>query len=130
MISTAQATCSALPARRADLVVRSLGENERFVVKDPRNGAYYQLGEQEHFLLMQLDGTRTADAVCVNFAERFSLVASVAALVRATFRACAETGGVLMGAYAAALVIVKQATGTPGYLFRRTMRLLRAGAAH
>src|SRR5438128_11947597 len=74
MISTAEATCSALPARRADLVVRSLGENERFVVKDPRNCAYYQLGEQEHFLLMQLDGTRTADAVCVNFAERFRQV--------------------------------------------------------
>ena len=76
MISTAEATCSALPARRADLVVRSLGENERFVVKDPRNGAYYQLGEQEHFLLMQLDGTRTVDAVCVNFAERFRQVLS------------------------------------------------------
>lgn len=71
MISKTEAPYADLPACRADLVVRSLGEDEHFVVKDPRNGAYYQLGEEEHFLLMQLDGTRTADAVCANFAERF-----------------------------------------------------------
>jgi multidrug efflux pump subunit AcrA (membrane-fusion protein) len=41
------------------------------VVKDPRSGAYYHLGEEEHFLLTQLDGRRDAGAVCAAFAERF-----------------------------------------------------------
>jgi multidrug efflux pump subunit AcrA (membrane-fusion protein) len=41
------------------------------VVKDPSAGAYYHLGEEEHFLLTQLDGQRNSDAIRAAFAERF-----------------------------------------------------------
>jgi multidrug resistance efflux pump len=59
------------PARRPDLLLRALGEQGRYVVKDPRNGAYFTFGEQEHFLLCQLDGIRNAAAICRAFEERF-----------------------------------------------------------
>jgi hypothetical protein len=65
------ATETLLPTRRRDLVIRSLGDTGRYVVKDPQNGDFYQLGQQEHFLLMQLDGTREASAVCAAFEEQF-----------------------------------------------------------
>src|SRR5262245_30606542 len=60
-----------LPRLRPELVVRPLGDHGPYVVKDPRSGAYYHLGDQEHFLLTQLDGRRDAAAVCAAFAERF-----------------------------------------------------------
>jgi multidrug resistance efflux pump len=60
-----------LPARRPDLVIRPLGDRGRYVVKDPRTGAFFTFGEQEHFLLAQLDGERGAAAVCQAFAEHF-----------------------------------------------------------
>ena len=40
-----------LPSCWPDLVVRPLGENGQYVVKDPRTGDFFHLGEQEHFLL-------------------------------------------------------------------------------
>src|SRR5215471_19303276 len=49
-----------LPARRSDLVIRALGEEGRYVVKDPRTSAYFQFGTEEHFLLAHLDGRQTA----------------------------------------------------------------------
>src|SRR5262249_7914413 len=58
------------PARRPDLLLRPLGDRGRYVVKDPRTGAYFTVGEQEHFLLCQLDGRRSAAAICAAFAER------------------------------------------------------------
>jgi multidrug resistance efflux pump len=60
-----------LPARRPELVVRPLGERGQYVIKDPDTGAYYHLGDEEHFLLTQLDGRRGAEAVRAAFAERF-----------------------------------------------------------
>jgi multidrug efflux pump subunit AcrA (membrane-fusion protein) len=60
-----------LPARRPELVIRSLGEQGPYVIKNPNSGTYYQLGEEEHFLLAQLDGTRSAEAITTAFAERF-----------------------------------------------------------
>src|SRR5262245_14811625 len=60
-----------LPTRRPDLVSRPLGESGPYVVKDPRTGDYYHLGEQEHFLLTQLDGRQSGAAVCAAFGERF-----------------------------------------------------------
>ena len=60
-----------LPARRPELVIRPLGDDGRYVVKDPRTGEFFQLGEAEHFLLTQLDGVQTADAVRAAYAERF-----------------------------------------------------------
>jgi putative peptide zinc metalloprotease protein len=59
------------PARRPDLLLRPLGEQGRYVVKDPRTGAYFTLGEQESFLLCQLDGVRDAGGICRAFQERF-----------------------------------------------------------
>ena len=67
---TAVATC-ALPARRPDLVIRALGEDGRYVVKDPKTGEFFQIGEAEQFLLEQLDGTRDADAIRAAFEEKF-----------------------------------------------------------
>lgn len=66
-----------LPVRRPDLVIRPLGENGRYVVKDPGAGSYFQLGEQEHFLLLLLDGAHGADAVCRKFEEQFAEPLSV-----------------------------------------------------
>src|SRR5262245_15809944 len=60
-----------LPARRPDLLIRPLGDQGRYVVKDPRSGEFFHLGEAEQFLLTQLDGSRTAGAVCAAYAERF-----------------------------------------------------------
>ena len=62
---------SPLPTRRFDLVIRPLGDAGQYVVKDPRTGEFFQLGEQTHFLLMQLDGANDAAAVCRAFTDRF-----------------------------------------------------------
>jgi len=62
---------SVLPARRPELVIRSLGKKGKYVMKDPRAGGYFHIGEQEFFLLNQLDGIRSAEAICTAFAERF-----------------------------------------------------------
>jgi multidrug resistance efflux pump len=59
------------PSRRADLRIEPFGDGGRHVVKDPRTGGYYLLDEQEHFLLLQLDGQRDAVAVREAFEERF-----------------------------------------------------------
>ena len=60
-----------LPARRPELLIRPLGEEGRYVVKDPRTGEFFQIGVAEHFLLTQFDGERTAEAVRAAYAERF-----------------------------------------------------------
>jgi putative peptide zinc metalloprotease protein len=59
------------PARRPDLVLRPTGEKGQHVVKDPATGTYYNLGAQEAFLLLQLDGRQSVAAVCAAFRERF-----------------------------------------------------------
>src|SRR5262245_21465647 len=58
-----------LPARRPELVLRPLDGGG--VVKDPRTGQYFQLQEQEYFLLLLLDNGRTPGALRTAFAERF-----------------------------------------------------------
>src|SRR5262249_3550072 len=60
-----------LPARRPDLVIRPLGDRGKYVVKDPRSGAFFTFGEQEHFLLLKWGGGRGPAAVCRAFEERF-----------------------------------------------------------
>ncbi len=60
-----------LPARRTDLVIRPIGKAGRYVVKLPSTHDYFHLGEEEHFLLTQLDGNRDAEAVCAAFEARF-----------------------------------------------------------
>jgi hypothetical protein len=81
------------------------------------------------FSYLELPKSGSERAKQLNFTEQFSLVAGVAGLIRATFRACGEVGGILIGTYAAALVVTKQAAGTPGYLFRRAMRVFRTRRA-
>jgi multidrug efflux pump subunit AcrA (membrane-fusion protein) len=65
------ATATPLPALRSELVVRPVEDEGQCVVKDPGTGEYFQLGPQEHFLLIQLDGCRDAEAIQSAFEERF-----------------------------------------------------------
>ena len=60
-----------LPARRTELVIRPVGDEGQYVVKDPRSGEFFHLGEKEYFLLTRLDGVRTADEISLGFAEQF-----------------------------------------------------------
>ncbi len=60
-----------LPTRRPDLVLRPVGNEGQHVVKDPRSREFFHLGEEEHFLLTQLDGQKDAAAVCAAFVARF-----------------------------------------------------------
>jgi multidrug resistance efflux pump len=60
-----------LPTRRADLVIRPLGDQGQYVVKDPRTADYFHLGPHEHYLLIQLDGVRDTPAVCAAFEKQF-----------------------------------------------------------
>lgn len=54
-----------------------------------------------------------------DYVVRFSLPLAVAALVGASYRACAAVGGRRAGLYAALLVIEKQFAGLPGFVARR-----------
>ena len=60
-----------LPCRRPELDWGPFGEDGSYLVRNRHKGESFQLGPEEHFLLGQLDGARTADAVCAAFAERF-----------------------------------------------------------
>lgn len=59
-------------ARRSDLVIRSLGETDQHVVKDPGTGSYFNLGAAEVFLLNHLDGVRTSSSIREEFEKRFN----------------------------------------------------------
>ena len=59
------------PSRRPELVMGPPGPDGQCVVKDPRTGRYYNLGEQETFLLEQLDGARTDEAIRAAFEAEF-----------------------------------------------------------
>jgi hypothetical protein len=60
-----------LLCRRPELVSRPFGVHGSYLVRNRHTGESFQLGQEEHFLLGQLDGTRTAAGVCAAFAERF-----------------------------------------------------------
>src|SRR5579884_4091705 len=60
------------PSRRADLLLRPLGDDGQHVVKDPRTGAYFNLPPQESFLLARLDGQHTVEAICKAFEVHFN----------------------------------------------------------
>src|SRR5262245_22683379 len=66
------ALATRLPCRRPELIVRPLGVNGLHVIKDPVSGRYFHLGEQESFLLMQLDGEHDAEAIGKAFKDRFA----------------------------------------------------------
>jgi HlyD family secretion protein len=67
-----------LPVRRSDLVIRPIGDDGRYVVKDPRSGDYFQIGGQEHFLLQQLDSRCEAGEIRT---ARQTIVARVSGIV-------------------------------------------------
>ena len=60
-----------LPCCRRELVFSTAGDAGRYVVKDPRAGEYFSVGEEEYFLLTQLNGVQSPGTVCATFAERF-----------------------------------------------------------
>lgn len=64
-----------LPVRRDDLVVRPVAGNQ-YVVKDPETDAYFQIGEQEWFLLSQLDATASYTSLINAFQTKFGEVLS------------------------------------------------------
>ena len=65
------AVVTLLPARRPDLVIKPLGDDGRYVVKNSRTGEFFQLGQREHFLLTNLDGVHIVDDVCARYESRF-----------------------------------------------------------
>src|SRR5262245_9742980 len=77
------------PARRSDLLFRVQGEQGQYVVKDPRTGQFFTIGDEEFFLLWRLDGERTAEALCAAYEACFGKPLALAdldeftALVRA-----------------------------------------------
>ena len=60
-----------LPGRWPDLIFSPAGEAGGYVIKDPRAGDYYTIGEQEHFLLTQCDGKQSTESIRARFTERF-----------------------------------------------------------
>jgi putative peptide zinc metalloprotease protein len=71
LIESAESAAAALPARRPELVMGPAGADGQRVVKDPRSGRYWHFGEEETFLLMQLDGMQSARDICAAFEEEF-----------------------------------------------------------
>src|SRR5262249_34278200 len=57
--------------RRTDLIFSPAGDGGGYVIKDPRAGHYFTIGEEEHFLLTQCDGQQSAEAIRARFADRF-----------------------------------------------------------
>ena len=60
-----------LPCRRRELVSQPFGEDGSYLIRNRHKGESFRLGPEEHFLLGQLDGTRTSEGICAAFAERF-----------------------------------------------------------
>ncbi|WP_010585723.1 efflux RND transporter periplasmic adaptor subunit [Schlesneria paludicola] len=58
------------PQCRDDLVIRGTDAGE-YVVKLPRSGSYFRIGEVERFLLGELNGQQSADTICHNFQQQF-----------------------------------------------------------
>lgn len=58
--------------RRADLLIKPLGDDGQHVVKDLTGGGYFNLPPHESFLLLQLDGRQTIEQICAAFTERFA----------------------------------------------------------
>lgn len=75
MPSPASTTARPLPLRRrADLVIRAQQYQQRttWTVKDPVGLNYFRLAEEEHFILLQLDGMASLEAIRERFEQRFA----------------------------------------------------------
>lgn len=60
------------PRCRSDLIIRPLGDAGRLVIKNPVDGKYFTVGEQEAFLFAQLDGLQTNAEISRAFEDRFA----------------------------------------------------------
>ena len=67
-----ESSAKASRVRREDLLITPHGDDGEYVVKDPLSGAYYHLGEEESFLLFELDGRRTPEQIRADYERRFS----------------------------------------------------------
>src|SRR5262249_26474790 len=56
---------------RVPLIFTPLGDDRGCVIKNPRSGRYFQLGPEEHFLLIQLDSRRSNPEICRAYGDRF-----------------------------------------------------------
>ncbi len=71
-MSTPLKTAShSLPRKRASLTIRPADAPGRYVVKDSTTNAFFQIGEEEFFLLSQLMGPNTKANLRREFAKRF-----------------------------------------------------------
>ena len=63
-----------LPRARPDLVVQplSFGRHTAWGIKDPVSLRYFQLGDEEHFILGCLDGRTSIKEVKERFEQRFA----------------------------------------------------------
>lgn len=68
--ASSQLVATQVPLLRSELIIRD-GGGDQFVIKDPRQGKYFNVGQQEHFLLTQFDGRRSRGEVCLAFEARF-----------------------------------------------------------
>src|SRR5262245_11204584 len=82
-----------LPCRRSELVSWPAGPNGSYLVRNRKSGDTFQIGEPERYLLGRLDGRHTAQAICIQFADRFGQPLSGGDL--ADFLALAEERGFL-----------------------------------
>src|SRR5438874_1224319 len=60
-----------LSVRRQDLILRPIGAEGQFVVKDPKTGAFFHMGDREQFLLNRLDGQQTLQTVRRAYERQF-----------------------------------------------------------
>lgn len=64
---------SVLPALRSDLVIKeqTVKNEKSYIFKDPIKQAYFRFEEEEHFVIIQLDGHKTAADIATLYNERF-----------------------------------------------------------
>jgi putative peptide zinc metalloprotease protein len=110
-----------LPRLRPDLLIRPLDAG-RYVVKDSRTSEFFHLGEAEHFLLTQFDGSRTIQAVRAAYAGRMG--ESISEDDLAEFVESARSQGLLQAAEDADPTKHCAATAQPGRSLVGTRTLL------
>lgn len=78
-----------------------------------------------HFHYLEFPKTNLDRVKAQDYRAGFNLVYGVLGLIAATYRACANVGGVMVGFYAALLIILKQIGQFPGFVLRRIRKMFR-----
>ncbi|MEX2139193.1 MAG: HlyD family efflux transporter periplasmic adaptor subunit [Pirellulales bacterium] len=60
------------PIFRRELVVAPYNDRGTYIIKDPRNASYFEIGEREFFLLAQMNGRRNAADIKESYRQRFA----------------------------------------------------------